>query len=80
MSDGELLVMLGEVDEVLTRHGALLGDLVTVADRLLVTVFANVAEQQPAVDIEAAADNTLALIRRHILQAQAEENKDTVPN
>lgn len=63
-----MMIVLTEVDEVLTRHGASVTDLLTVADRLLVTAFRNIGEQQPDIDQATLCDNTLAQIRRHILQ------------
>lgn len=68
MSDSEFLMMMLEVDGALTRHGAKVTDVVTVADRLLASAFHNVAEQQPHVDLAALADQTLATIRAHCLE------------
>ena len=80
MTDQKMLLMMGEVDEVLTRHGARLNDLMAVADRLLVSAFANAKANNPRADIDTLADRTLAAIRRHIAHCDNGEERTEIMN
>lgn len=65
-TEREMMGVMACVDGVLTREGCDTADLMTVADRLLTSAFANIAPQLPQSEAMSLADKTLRLIRRHI--------------
>lgn len=67
-TDNEMMEVMARVDGVLTEAGCDTADLLTVADRLLVSAFANIAPQLPQPEALSLADNTLQLMSRHIAQ------------
>lgn len=67
--DTRQLLLMFDIDEAITRHHADLSTVITVADRLLVSAFAQISEQ-PVSQAQRLAllDKTLAMIRRHVVE------------
>jgi len=75
MSETSDMRLMADVDEVLTKHEASVREVMMVADRLLVSAFRNIAENNVDCNIEALAATTLDTIRQHIRQSVFYQNE-----
>ena len=75
MSDTREIELMADVDAVLTKHDASVKDVLMVSDRLIVSAFRNIAENNVGCDIEALAETTLDTIRQHIRQSVFYQNE-----
>jgi len=75
MNETREIELMADVDAVLTKHDASVKDVLMVSDRLIVSAFRNIAENNVDCNIEALAATTLDTIRQHIRQSVFYQNE-----